>query len=58
VSSSDTILQRLAAISKSIEEHAAATFLLERERLELQQQLRALDWKPPGTSAQCPLELA
>jgi hypothetical protein len=45
--SADTILERLAELSKLIEAHGAAQFILEQERLALYAQLRASGWKPP-----------
>lgn len=45
----DSILTRLAEISRAIEEHRAVIYRLEVERLEQQLRLRASGWKPPST---------
>lgn len=45
--SAEAILARLAEIANRIESHRAAVYWLKVERLELQTQLRATDWKPP-----------
>jgi hypothetical protein len=43
----DAILARLTEIAKLIESHRAAVFLLEQERVDLQQRLRGAGWTPP-----------
>lgn len=43
----EDILTRLSELSRQIEAHRAAQFLLEQERLELYAKLRAAGWKPP-----------
>lgn len=45
--SSDAILDRLAELSRQIEAHRAAVFVLDPERQELQAQLRLAGWQPP-----------
>ena len=45
----DVILTRLAEISRQIESHRAAAYLLDLERLDLQTRLRAAGWEPPNT---------
>lgn len=47
----DAILSRLAEISKLIESHRAAVFLLDQERAELQGTLRGTDWNSPELAA-------
>jgi len=44
---SSELLDRLAAISRQIEEHETARWLLEREREEVRQRLAQGGWKPP-----------
>lgn len=41
------LLTRLAALSRQIEVHQAAVWLLEAERLELRNRLRQSGWTPP-----------
>ena len=43
----DEVLSRLAEISRLIESHRTAIFVLEQERFELQAKLRTSGWKPP-----------
>jgi hypothetical protein len=45
--SADEILARLAELSKLIESHKAAAYVLELERFDLQTKLRASTWQPP-----------
>jgi hypothetical protein len=45
--SEDEILSRLAEISRLIESHRTAVWLLKRERSELLPKLPATGWKPP-----------
>lgn len=47
----DAILARLVEISRHIESHKAAQFILEQERVELYGQLRASGWTPPEVPA-------
>lgn len=44
---SDAILSRLVEVTKLIEWHRAAMFVLDQERLTLQNELRASGPKPP-----------
>ena len=44
---SDEILAELATLSRQLEEHHAAAWLLERRRDELRAQLRGAGWTPP-----------
>jgi hypothetical protein len=43
----EEILARLVELARRIEEHKAAAYVLELERLELQGKLRAAAWTPP-----------
>jgi hypothetical protein len=51
MSDADTLLARLAELTRLLEEHRAAEFLLENERMALQLRLRGTGWKPPSTEA-------
>lgn len=44
----EQLLARLAEIRALREQHDAAVYLLDRERLELLAELRRTGWKPPG----------
>lgn len=46
------IIEKLVEIARLIEQHRAAIFVLEDERLELQQRLRSWGWEPPRTGAE------
>jgi hypothetical protein len=46
VTSPERVYARLAAIAVELEQHAAATWLLERERDELRTELRRLNAAP------------
>jgi hypothetical protein len=46
----DEILTKLFAISRMLQEHAAAVYLLDRERIELQRQLRTAERRPRDAS--------
>jgi hypothetical protein len=43
------LLDKLVELSRAIEAHRAALYLLERERMQLQTQLAATGWKPEPT---------
>ena len=43
----DAILDRLAELSRQIEAHRAAVFVLDLERQDLQAKLRSAGWQPP-----------
>ena len=45
-SNPDAILDRLAELSRQIEAHRAAVFVLDLERQELQAKLRSAGWQP------------
>lgn len=47
----DTILVRLTEITRLLEQHRAASFLLELERSELTLRLRGTGWTHPSTEA-------
>jgi hypothetical protein len=48
----EEISAKLAKVAQQIELHRTAIWLLEDERLLLQQQLRAANWTPPKVSAE------
>jgi hypothetical protein len=45
------MLSKLASIAEMVEGYKATIFLLERERLQLQTQLRLSGWRPPMPEA-------
>jgi hypothetical protein len=49
--SADEILAELVTLSRQLEEHHAAAWLLERRRDELRAQLRGAGWQPPEVHA-------
>jgi len=46
----EAIVQRLTELSRLIEEHRTAAFLLKAERDRLRWRLRRSDWRPPEVS--------
>lgn len=50
----EQLLGQLALVSKQIEEHRTAIWLLERRQVTLREQLIAAGWKPPVSDPNSP----